>query len=104
GERVGPLEVERVLGGHYEEVGRERARLAVQADLALLHRLEQGALRLGRGPVDLVGEQERGEDGAGPKVKARRRWIEDVAAEHVRRHQVGGELDASEGEPDDLGE
>jgi hypothetical protein len=36
----------------------------VDRDLALLHRLEQRRLRLGGGAVDLVGQQEVGEDGA----------------------------------------
>ena len=36
---------------------RQRARLALDRDLVLLHRLEQRALRLRAGAVDLVGEQ-----------------------------------------------
>ena len=35
-----------------------QVRLVADRDLALLHHLEQRALDLGRGPVDLVGEQE----------------------------------------------
>ena len=37
-------------------------RLAGDGDRPLLHGLEQGRLRLGRGPVDLVGQHEVGED------------------------------------------
>jgi hypothetical protein len=73
-------------------------RLALDADLALLHRLEQGGLRLRRRAVDLVGQQDVGEHGAGPEPEAtgggaRRRGVEDDLAGHVGRHEVGGELD-----------
>ena len=42
----------------------QRAGDAVDRDLALLHRLEQRGLGLGRRPVDLVGQQQVGEDRA----------------------------------------
>ena len=42
-------------------------RLALDGDLALLHRLEQRGLRLGRRPVDLVGEEQVGEHGPLPE-------------------------------------
>ena len=41
-----------------------RVALLADGDLALLHHLEQRRLHLGRGPVDLVGEQEVAEHGA----------------------------------------
>jgi hypothetical protein len=37
---------------------------AVDGDLAFLHGLQEGGLGLGRGAVDLVGEQQVGEDRA----------------------------------------
>ena len=37
---------------------------AADGDLALLHRFEQGGLRLGRRAVDLVGQDDVGEDRA----------------------------------------
>ena len=63
---------------------------------ALLHRLQQRRLRLGRRAVDLVGEQQLGEDRA---LRQRERVgleVEQVGAEDVARHQVGRELDAPE--------
>ena len=43
--------------GSFELVDR-----AADGDRVLLHRLEQGRLRLGRGPVDLVGQDDLRED------------------------------------------
>ena len=64
GQRVGALLLERVLRGHDEERLLELADLAAGGDLLFLHRFEQGGLRLGRGAVDLVGEDDLGEDRA----------------------------------------
>ena len=63
GERVGPLHLERVLRREDDERLVEREGLAAHRDAVLLHRLEQRALRLGRGAVDLVGQDDVGEDG-----------------------------------------
>ena len=64
GKLVGAFLVERVLRGeHQERVGQRIGRVA-DGDLALLHGFEQGALHLGRGAVDFVGEDEVGEERA----------------------------------------
>ena len=71
-------------------------RVAHHRDLALLHRLQQGGLRLRRRPVDLVGEHE---------VAEQRAFLEDELAlaadllEHgipgdVAGQEVRGELNA----------
>ena len=67
-------------------------------DLVLLHRLEQARLGLRGGPVDLVGEDEVGEDGAGLELEDALAALldEDVRAGDVGRHQVGRELDPVE--------
>ena len=65
GQRIGAELVGRVLGRDDEERRRQRARLAFDGDLVLLHRLEQRALRLRPGAVDLVGEQHVREHRAG---------------------------------------
>ena len=70
---------------------------AGDGDRPLLHRLEQGRLRLGRGPVDLVGQNQVGEDRAALELEpaaALGRFEHDVGADQVGRHQVGCELDA----------
>ena len=79
GEWVGALVLHGVLGGHDEKAIAERAALAVGGDLALLHRLEERRLGLGRRAVDLVGEQRVGEDRALAELEAcpspgGRRW------------------------------
>ena len=73
----------------------------------LLHRLEQRRLRLGRGPVDLVGEHDVGEDrsldeaeGAPARGQV---FLDDLGAGDVARHEIGGELHPIEGEVERLG-
>ena len=74
------------------------ARLALHRDLVLLHRLEQRALRLGPGAVDLIGEEHVGEHRAGVKNERFLGPLVDADADQVGRHQVGGELGAREPE------
>ena len=64
GQRESAQLVVRVLRGDHEEGRGQGARLAFDRDLLFLHRLEQGALRLGAGAVDLVGQQHLREDRA----------------------------------------
>ena len=80
GQRVGALVLDRVLGGDHEERPGERVGHAVGGDLALLHGLEQRGLGLGRRPVDLVGQDQVGEDRAGPEGEpAVCRWSSTTA-------------------------
>ena len=64
GQRIGSFLVDRVLRGHHEERLFELADLAAGGDAFFLHRFEHGGLRLGRGAVDFVGEDELREDRA----------------------------------------
>ena len=93
-QRVGPLILHRVLGGDHHERIRQAPGLAVNGDLALLHGLQQRRLRLGWGAVDLVSQQEVGEDGAGPEGELRAAGVVDERAGDVPGHEIGGELDA----------
>jgi hypothetical protein len=77
-------------------------------DLALLHGFEEGGLGLGRRAVDLVGQDHVGEQRplqelelavAGAAV-----LLNHLRAGDVRRHQVGRELDAAEGQRQALGQ
>src|SRR5690606_409050 len=55
----------------------------------------------------LVGEHDRREDGAFPKLEAMSAVggvLDDRGTENVRRHQVGGELYAREGDVESLGQ
>jgi hypothetical protein len=51
---------------------------------------------LGRGAVDLVAEQQLGEDRSLGQHETVGLEIEKVGPQHVARHQVGRELDATE--------
>ena len=73
---------------------------AVDRDLALLHRLEQGRLGLRRGPVDLVGEHDVGEQRARLEPELLGGPLVDADADEVGRQQVGGELDPLPGAVD----
>ena len=64
GQRIGPFLLDRVLRGQHEERVGQPVPLAADGHLPLLHRLEQGGLRLGRRAVDLVGQHDVGEDRA----------------------------------------
>ena len=65
---------------------------AVDADLTLGHRLQQRRLGLGRRAVDLVGQQQIGEDRPGPELEPARLHVVDGRAEQVGGQQVGREL------------
>ena len=80
---------------HQERIGNEM-RDARDRDLALGHHLEQRRLHLGGRTVDLVGEDEVGEDRAQLHVETLRGLAVDARADEVGRHEVGGELDAGE--------
>ena len=58
----------------------------------------------GRSAVDLVGEQQLGEDRAAGQREARGLEVEQVGADDVGGHQVRRELDAPEIQPDRLRE
>ncbi len=64
GQRIGALLLDRVLRRENEQRPLEIEAHAVDRDLILLHRLEQRGLRLRRRAVDLVGEDDVGEDRA----------------------------------------
>jgi hypothetical protein len=74
----------------------------------LLHRLQQGRLRLGRRAVDLVGQDDVAEDRAGHEDQMAAAGVgillDDVRPRDVGRHQVGRELDAGELEVQHLGQ
>ncbi len=88
---------------HAERLG-QHERLALHRDLALLHRLQQRRLRLGRRAVDLVGQQQAGEDRAAPELELAVLLLVDERPGQVRGQQVRGELRPREVEPERLGE
>jgi len=70
----------------------------------LLHHFEQGALHLGWSAVDLICQQQVGENRAERGVELAGLLVVDARADQVGGDQVGGELDALELAPDGLGQ
>ena len=103
-QRVGALGLDRVLRGHDQERVGRRVGLAPDRDLALLHHLQQRALHLGRGAVDLVGEQQVGEHRPERDLELALALVVDPGADDVGGHQIGGELDPLELPADGLGQ
>jgi hypothetical protein len=104
GQRIGAFLLDRVLRREHEERLGQRVVLAPDGDLVLLHRLEQRGLGLGRRAVDLVGQDDVGEDRARTNLNSRRPvagLLEHLGAGDVAGHQVGRELDAVERQVED---
>ena len=101
-QRISALLLDRILGGEHHERVVERVAVVADGHLPLLHRLQQGALHLGRGAVDLVGKDDVGEDRSalGGELAAAR--MVHQRTDQIRRQQVGGELDAPEARADRL--
>ena len=74
-----------VLRREHEEGHADLPRDAVDGDLALLHDLEQRGLRLRARPVDLVGEDDVGEDRAGVELERSGLLVVDRDAGDVAR-------------------
>ena len=90
----------RVLRRDHRERARQRVRLAFDRDLQLGHRLEQPGLRFRRRPVQLVDEDDVGEDRAGVELEGLRAGAPDRRPEDVARQQVDGALDPGEAAAD----
>jgi|GEM_PF-1445200 len=93
-QRVGAFLLQRVLRGQRHEGRRQGEGLALDGYLAFLHHFQQGRLGLGRGTVDLVGQQQVGEHRAAPDLEALALRVVHRVAADVAGHQVGGELHA----------
>jgi len=96
GQGIGAVVLQGILGGHHHEGPGQVQRLLVDGDSALLHGLEEAALRSRGGSVDLVGQQNVGEDGTGSGLEGRGAGVVHRDAQDVRREEVAGELDSAE--------
>ena len=104
GERIGPLLLDRVLGGQHEErIGQRVGRLA-DRHLALLHRFQERALHLRGRAVDFVRQQQIREHGTLLRRELTRLGRIDERAHHVGRQQVRGEGNTLEIHAQRLGE
>ena len=72
GQRIRAFELDRVLRREDEERLVELVGASLDRDAVLLHRLEQRGLRLRRRAVDLVGQDDVGEDRPGANTICRR--------------------------------
>ena len=70
--------------------------LAGDGDLVLLHHLEQRALHLRRRPVDLIGQEKIGEDGAQRRAEVAGLLVVDAGSHQVRRDEIRRELNSPE--------
>src|SRR5690606_19134809 len=105
--RVGAVHLEGVLGRHDEEWLLEPMHLATDGDASLLHGLEERRLRLRRRAVDLIGEDHLGEDRPTLELEGSPAAIilhDDLRADDICRHEVGGELDPPEAQVEHLAE
>ena len=105
-QRIGALELDRILRREHEERLVERVGPPGGGDVRLLHRFEQRRLRLRRRAVDLVGQDDLREDRPfhEPQTPAALLLVENLGAGDVGRHQVGRELNALEVEIEDVGQ
>ena len=102
-ERIRSFVLDGILGGqHPEGLGKDE-RLISDGDLPLLHGLEKGTLDLGRGPVDLVGQEYAGDNRAGTDVECACRRSVDLGSRQVGREKIGRELNAAKRQVQRLG-
>ena len=71
-------------------------------DLVLFHRLQQRALRLGRGAVDFVRQDQLREHRPGMELEGAAVAVEHRYADDVGRQQIAGELHALEAQTEQL--
>ncbi len=95
-EGVGAFLFHRVLGGEHQKRLGEWEGFRTNGHLSLLHRFEQRALDFGRCPVDFIGQDKVGENGAFAHGEGLFFLIVDHGAYHIRRQEVRGELNAAE--------
>ena len=87
GQRISALHFQRILRRQHHEGFVHAMRLARHRDVLFLHGFEQRALRLGRGAVDLVGQQDVGEHRTGLELETFPAVLvlaDDVRADDVR--------------------
>ena len=88
-----------VLRGENEKRLRQRVRLTADGRLTFLHRFQKSRLGLGRRPVDLVRQNQIGEQRPllefQTSAAGRFVFLKDFRPDNIRRHQIRGELDSA---------
>ena len=99
-QREGADLVLRILRREHEEAQATVARPIRSSHVALLHRLQQRALRLGRRPIDLIHQHYLRKERSRVENKPPLIPIEDRVPQDIRRQQIARKLDSPEIEPD----
>ena len=86
----------RVLRGYDEKWFGQGTGFPLCRHLSFLHCFQQGALRLGRGAIDLVGQHHLGEDRSRMKMEGAALPVEDRNAKNIRRQKIRSELESFE--------
>ena len=87
----------RILGRDDHEGLMERIGLVIHGNLGFAHGFQQAALSFWRGAVDLIGQDDVGEERARHELKRLFLAIEHGNSNDIGRQQVTGELNAFEG-------
>ena len=97
GQGVSPVLLDGILRGEDKERLVQGGCHAADRHAVFFHRLQQRRLGLGGRPIDLVGQQQVGEQRPGLKSQALAVLVlhQQVRADDVGGHQVGGELHAA---------
>jgi hypothetical protein len=104
---VGAFLFDGVLGCEDEEGEVEVIGATGNGDAPFLHGLEHGGLGFGGGAVDFVGEDDVGEHGSFHELErtfSSGKFLENVGAGDVHRHEVWSELNAAEREGEGFSE
>ena len=99
GQRIGAFLLHRVLCGKDEERVRQLVGHAVHTHRALLHGFQKSRLRFGWRTVNLIRQNDIGEDGAFHKFELAG-FVQNFCTHDVRRHKVGCKLDTVVGQVD----
>ena len=94
GQRIGALELARILRREHHEIAGQSKHRALDAHLPLFHRLKECSLRLGACAIDLIDQHDIGKERPGTKDEAALARIEDMHPDDVARHEVRRPLDA----------
>ncbi len=98
-EGVGAVVLEGILGRQHQEGSRKLECLVVDCDRSLLHGLQEPALGSGRSPVDLVGQENVGENGSRPGLELGGPGIVEGHSQDIGGEEITGELDSPESQP-----
>jgi len=90
--RIRAFLLDRILGGQHKKGLLQNEMVACRRHSLFLHGFQQRRLGFGRRPVDLIGQNDIGKNRTGDKPELTI-LVQDLRADDIRWHQIGGELD-----------